>query len=56
MKKTIKTYVPDAIDIGVRRGVAMALAEHKRAGRPIAVWKNGKIMEIPARKIKAPKI
>ncbi|MBI4726675.1 hypothetical protein HY768_05555 [candidate division TA06 bacterium] len=56
MKKTKKTYSPDAIDIGVRFGVARALAEHKKAGRPIAICKNGKVVEIPARNIRVPKV
>ena len=40
------------IDLGVRRGVARALAQHKKEGRSIYVWKNGKVVEIPAEKIK----
>ena len=40
------------IDLGVRRGVARALAEHKRKGRSIYVWQNGKVVKIPAKKIK----
>lgn len=40
------------IDLGVRRGVARALAEHKRKGHNIHVWENGKVVEIPAKKIK----
>lgn len=40
--------------IGVRRGVARALAEHKRAGRSIWVSRDGKVVEIPPEKIQAP--
>lgn len=38
-------------EIGVQRGVARALAEHKSAGRPIHVSKNGKIVEIQPEEI-----
>ena len=34
----------DKIDYGVRLGAARAIAEHKKAGRSIVVWKNGKIV------------
>lgn len=39
------------MQLGVRRGVAKALAEHKAAGRSIAVWENEKIVHIPPEKI-----
>jgi len=45
----------ERIDLGVRRGVARALAEHKKAGRSIYVWQDGKVVEIPAKKIKIDK-
>jgi hypothetical protein len=41
----------DRIDLGVRRGVAKALADHKRNGRPIYVWRDGQIVEISAEAI-----
>lgn len=43
------------VDLGVRRGVARALEKHKKAGRSITVWKDGKIVKIPAKKIKIDK-
>jgi hypothetical protein len=39
------------IDLGVRRGVALALAEHKQEGRSIFVWKDGQVVEIPPEEI-----
>lgn len=44
----------ERFDIGVRRGVARALAEHKKAGRSIVVSKNGKVIEIPPDQIQIP--
>lgn len=44
------------IDIGVQRGVAKALSEHKRLGQPIVVWRDGKIVEIPPEEIVVPTV
>lgn len=32
------------IDEAIREGVHRALLEHKRAGNPIAVWRDGKVI------------
>ena len=37
----------------LKRAVAKAIAEHKRNGIPIAVWRDGKVVRIPAVKIAA---
>ncbi len=58
MKMKTKTNTIDLfskIDYGVHRGAAQALAEHKKAGSSIAVWKDGKVVKIPADKIVVPK-
>jgi len=55
MKKTKPKSLSQKIDLGVRLGVAHALAEHKRMGQSIVVWRNGKIVTIPAKNIKIPK-
>jgi len=58
MKKTNPKSKKDLfakIDLGVRLGVAHALAEHKRMGQSIVVWRNGKIVTIPPEKIKIQK-
>lgn len=44
----------ERVDLGVRRGVAKALAEHKKAGRSIFVSRNGKVVEIPPEQIQVP--
>ena len=41
----------DAVDAGVRQGVAMAIRRHKLAGRSIHVWRDGQIVEIPPEEI-----
>ncbi|MGH7856443.1 MAG: hypothetical protein ACREQY_03865 [Candidatus Binatia bacterium] len=42
------------VDDALRRAAREALLRHKRAGVPIAVWRNGKVVEIPAAQIKVP--
>ncbi len=34
-----------------RRAVAEAIAEHRRNGVPIAIWRDGKVVRIPAEQI-----
>ncbi len=35
----------------LKRAVAKAIAEHRRDGIPIAIWRNGKVVRIPAEQI-----
>lgn len=44
----------EKIDYGVRLGAAKALAEHKKAGRSIAISKNGKVVDVPPEQIEIP--
>lgn len=44
----------ERIDLGIRRGVARALAEHKQSGHSISVWKDGHVVKIPPEKIQIP--
>jgi hypothetical protein len=41
------------IDAGIKRAVAEALEEHRRMGRAVVVWKNGRIVTIPPSEIPA---
>ena len=41
----------DRIHKGVTEGVRKAVLEHKKAGRSISVWRNGRVEEIPPDKI-----
>ncbi len=47
MSETKKNDLNEKIEFGVRRGVARALAEHKKAGRSIVIWRDGKVVQIP---------
>ena len=35
----------------LRKAVAEAIAEHRRNGAPIAIWRNGKVVRIPSDQI-----
>jgi len=35
----------------LRKAVAEAIVEHRRNGVPIAIWRNGKVVRIPADQI-----
>jgi len=41
-------------EMALKEAVAEALAEHKRQGNPIAVWRNGKAVWIPPEEIVVP--
>ncbi len=41
----------DVINSGVELAVALAVEEHRRMGNPIAVWRDGRVVLIPAEEI-----
>jgi hypothetical protein len=53
MKKRKKASVLLAYkaEEALRKAVAEAIAEHQRNGVPIAIWRNGKVVRIPADQI-----
>jgi hypothetical protein len=53
MKKGKRTSPPLAYraEEAFRKAVAEAIAEHRRNGVPIAIWRNGKVVHIPADQI-----
>jgi len=51
----IKDKKTRKIDQGIRKGVADALARHKLLGESIAILKAGKVVIVPANKIRVPK-
>lgn len=40
------------VDKAMQSAVRAAILDHKRAGNPICVWRNGKVVWIPPEKIK----
>jgi hypothetical protein len=39
------------IDAGIKAGAALAIEEHRVAGRSIVVWRDGKVVLVPAEEI-----
>ena len=62
MKAKTRKIVKDIRDLplkikaerALKEAVAEAIAEHKRQGNPIAVWRNGKAVWIPPEEIVVP--
>lgn len=46
----------EAVDKALKRAVRHALLTHKRAGNPIAAWKDGKVVWIPPDEIIIPEL
>jgi hypothetical protein len=40
----------------MRTAVREALLEHKRAGNPVAIWRDGKVVWIPPEQIRVPRV
>ena len=51
MKARTDRELFDRIHKGITNGVRKAVREHKNAGRPISVWRNGRVEQIPPDKI-----
>jgi hypothetical protein len=43
-------------EMALKEAVADAIAEHKRMGRSIVVWRDGKVVKIPPEEIEVPDI
>ena len=54
VNKAIDYDILEKMAYGVRLDAAKALAEHKRAGRSIAICQNGKIIDVSPKKIEIP--
>lgn len=50
-RREIKVVQGEPVVAALRRAARSALLEHKRAGNPIASWKDGKVVIIPAEEI-----
>jgi len=50
-KKPAEVPLEKLAEQALKKAVAEAIAEHKRAGHPIAVWRDGKVVHIPADQI-----
>lgn len=51
-QKKMPLFIADA-DKAMKDAVRKAIQEHAESGNPIAIWKNGKVVWIPAKKLLA---
>lgn len=49
--KALNVVQGEPVVDALRRAARSALLEHKRAGNPVAAWKDGKVVIIPAEEI-----
>lgn len=49
MKK--ENTLQDKAELAMKSAIRQVVQEHKKSGRPLAVWKNGKTVRIPANKL-----
>ena len=52
-RKDIEALFADGteIELALKKAVRLAVLEHKRAGNPIAEWRNGQVVWVPPEEI-----
>ncbi len=55
MKKKIKQSLAALAEAALRKAVYLAIKDHARTGDPVVIFKNGKVVEVSARKIRLKK-
>lgn len=50
-RREINVVQGEPVVAALRRATRNALLDHKRAGNPVATWKDGKVVIIPAEEI-----
>ncbi|MBS0357642.1 MAG: hypothetical protein JSS53_00005 [Proteobacteria bacterium] len=50
MKKLGKSHLKE-IHLGVQLAIARTLAQHKKTGRSIAIWKDDRVVHVPPEEI-----
>ena len=45
MKKRLSTQ--DKAELAMKAAVRKVVAEHKKTGRPLSIWKNGRAVRVP---------
>jgi hypothetical protein len=53
MSETETKELKQKIEAGVKAAIAVALAEHKRQGHSIAIWRDGAVVIVPPQEIKS---
>jgi len=42
----------DKADAAIKKAVKIVIQQHKKSGRPLAIWKNGRTVLVSANKIR----
>ena len=50
MKK--RMTILDKAEAAMKKAVREVVADHKKSGRPLSIWKNGRVVKVSAKKIK----
>jgi ABC-type proline/glycine betaine transport system ATPase subunit len=50
-KKSFEIPLEILAEEALKKAVANAIADHKRTGDPIVIWKDGKVVRVPADQI-----
>ena len=50
MKKRLT--LQDKAELALKKAVHEVVERHKKTGRPLAIWKNGRVVKVSAKKIK----
>ena len=51
-RNILKLPLEKRVEMAMKAAVRKLIAEHAREGRPIYVWRDGKVVEIPARELR----
>ena len=51
-KKHMKISIPKMADKAIKEAFKGVIRENKKAGLPLIIWKDGKIVKIPPEKLK----
>lgn len=54
MKKRLS--LQDKALLALKEAVRGVIERHRKSNRPLAIWRNGKVVEIPASRIKLPRM
>ncbi|MDL1960726.1 MAG: hypothetical protein LWX01_03345, partial [Deltaproteobacteria bacterium] len=50
-KNLVEMSMASRAEEALKKAVARAIADHKRTGDPIVVWRDGRVVKIPAEQI-----
>jgi len=50
MKKRMS--LQEKAEVAMKRAIRAVVARHKKDGRPLAIWENGKVVRVAAQKLK----